>query len=261
MKKAFALRHVAFEDLGCLEPILKSHGYEVAYFDLGVESLSGISPLEADLVIALGGPISVYDLHLYPFLQTEIAWLRARLIEDLPTLGICLGAQLMAAALNAKVYPGAKGKEIGWAPLTRGAHSAEAGYMDHIIGRLVDSATHVFHWHGDTFDLPAGAKHLASSERYANQAFSVGKNCLALQFHPEFEVSKVEQWLIGHAHEISHEISKTHNLSQKRLRSDTRKHAAAFQIATHNFWDAWLTGLQGGKLSGKQTRPRIRMVA
>jgi GMP synthase (glutamine-hydrolysing) len=257
MKKAFALRHVASEDLGCLEPILKSHGYEVAYLDLGVDSLSASSPLEADLVIALGGPISVYDLHLYPFLQTEIAWLRARLIEDLPTLGICLGAQLMAAALNAKVYPGAKGKEIGWAPLTRAAHSAQAAYLD----RLIDSATHVFHWHGDTFDLPAGAKHLASSKRYANQAFSVGKNCLALQFHPEFDAMKVEQWLIGHAHEINHEISKTHNLSQKRLRSDTKKHAAAFQVATQNFWDAWLFGLQSGDLPGRQTRPRIRMVA
>jgi GMP synthase (glutamine-hydrolysing) len=257
MKKALALRHVAFEDVGCLEPILTLQGYEVAYIELGVDPLSEISPLEADLVIVLGGPISAYDQKRYPFLRTEIAWLRARVIEDLPTLGICLGAQLMAAALNAKVYPGTAGKEIGWAPLTSvqdgaigaGENGAGASCFDHFI----QSATPVLHWHGDTFDLPVGAKHLASSRRYANQAFSVGKNCLALQFHPEFDAGKIEQWLIGHALEIA----QTPNLSLKKLRSDTRKYGPACQDAALNFWHAWLTDIQ----AGKPTRQRIRMVA
>ncbi|PUA18993.1 glutamine amidotransferase [Glaciimonas sp. PCH181] len=237
MKNVLALRHVAFEDLGRLAPILKSNGFNVMYFDVGVDSFSKVSPLDADVVIVLGGPIAAYDLEQYPFLRTEIAWLRARMIDDLPTLGICLGAQLMAAALHAKVYPGTAGKEIGWSPLKAGAHTSDVPYFD----TLIKTAPQVLQWHGDTFDLPVGAKHLASSDLYMNQAFSSGKNCLALQFHPEFEVKMVEQWLIGHAHEITH----TGNVSLARLRLDAKQYGLAFQTAADNFWRGWLSSLQG----------------
>ena len=239
-KKAIALRHVAFEDLGNLAPILRSNDFEIAYVDMGVDALSAISPLDADLVIVLGGPIAVYDAEQYPFLNTEIAWLRARMIEDLPTLGICLGAQLMAAALHAKVYPGA-GKEIGWGRLKPGADSADAPYFDALTGNDM----HVMHWHGDTFDLPVGAKHLAASGRYINQAFSWGRNCLALQFHPEFETRTAEKWLIGHAHEIAH----TSEVSVPGLRRDTKQYGPALQAVSVIFWKGWLASLQATALS------------
>jgi len=249
-KNALALRHVAFEDLGRLEPILKSNGFDVAYFDVGVDSFSGVSPLDADLVIVLGGPIAAYDLEQYPFLRTEIAWLRARMIEDLPTLGICLGAQLMAAALHAKVYPGTAGKEIGWRLLKQGVHTADVPYFD----ELVRSDPYVLHWHGDTFDLPVGAKHLASSDRYINQAFAWGKNCMALQFHPEFDIRMLERWLIGHAHEITH----TSNVSLSHLRLDAKQYGPAFQTASDNFWKGWLASLQGAPVSNKRLHKNLK---
>ncbi len=186
------MRHLAFEDLGQLHPILERAGYAIRYIEVGVDSFLDFSPLDTDLVVVLGGPISVYDHTRYPFLTEEIAWLRARLLEDLPTLGICLGAQLMAAALHAKVYPG-KVKEIGWAPLAMGAHSAAMPSIE----KLIRGATLCCTGAGDTFDLPPGARHLAASDQYRNQAFAWGAHCLALQFHPEFDARKLERWLIG----------------------------------------------------------------
>src|SRR5262249_36501207 len=155
-------------------------------------------PLQPDLAVVLGGPISVYDAEDYPWLSAEIGWIRERIAADLPTLGICLGAQLMAAALKASVYPGRK-KEIGWGELQAG-DKAEAidGFREYL-----EQAGPVLHWHGDTFDLPEGARHLASSQFYRNQAFAWGEHCLAVQFHPEFNASRLEQWLIGHCGEIA----------------------------------------------------------
>lgn len=195
MPTALALRHVANEDLGQLAPLLVANGYQIRYFDVGVEAFADVSPLDAALVIVLGGPVAVYDSEAYPWLRPEVAWLRARLLEDLPTLGIGLGAQLMAAALHARVYPGSCGKEIGWASLQAGQHLADSPWLQ----ELVDQQTPVLHWHGDTFDLPPGARHLASSARYPNQAFAWGRHGLALQFHPEVDVRTVERWLISHA--------------------------------------------------------------
>jgi GMP synthase (glutamine-hydrolysing) len=235
MQRVLVLRHVAFEDLGRLEPLLEADGFDIRYFDVGVDSFSDHFPLEADLVIVLGGAISAYELDTYPFLKTEIAWLRARLIEDLPTLGICLGAQLIAAALDAPVYAGTAGKEIGWKPLTAGADTGALPWFDDFI----HSGAPVLHWHGDTFDLPRGARHLASSELYRNQAFSWGKHCLALQFHAEFDANKLERWLIGHHHEL-HQTTVT-NLAQ--LRADTARFAGAAQGAADKFWNGWLSSL------------------
>lgn len=250
MKKALALRHVAFEDLGCLAPMLASAGYAVDYFDVGVDSFTGMSPLEADIVVVLGGPIAVYDTDKYPYLGTEIAWLRARVIEDLPTLGICLGAQVMAAALNARVYPGTKGPEIGWSALEPAVHTGDLA----AFGELLKADVRMLHWHGDTFDLPQGARHLAATGRYANQAFLWGENCLALQFHPEFDSASVEKWLIGHAHEIAH----TPDISLFELRADAERHGPAAQIAAEKFWSAWLRTLQSGSGPAKSGRvPRL----
>jgi len=235
MKKALALRHVSFENLGQLEPLLEKRGFDVSYFEVGVDAFSAMSPLDADLVVVLGGPIAVYDVEAYPYLRAEIAWLRARLLDDLPTLGICLGAQLMAAALHARVYPGTSGKEIGWAPLLPGEHAGDIPCLEELFGK----DTHVLHWHGDTFDLPVGARHLASTQRYRNQAFSWGRNCLALQFHPEFDVRMVEQWLIGHAHEIAH----TKDVSLDGLRAGALRYGHSFQDASRAFWNGWLASI------------------
>lgn len=234
MRRVLVLRHVAFEDLGQLEPLLQAQGWDIDYFEVGVDSFSAHFPLDADLVVVLGGPISAYDLDSYPFLRTEIAWLRARLIEDLPTLGICLGAQLIAAALDAEVVPGSAGQEIGWFPLIPGQHAAP-GYMQ----ALLEDGLPLWHWHGDTFTLPRGARHLAASARYPQQAFAWGRHCLALQFHPEFDPAALERWLIGH----SHELAAASGTSLARLRHDTARHGAAAAQAVTRFWRGWLDSL------------------
>ncbi|MES2262494.1 MAG: glutamine amidotransferase [Pseudomonadota bacterium] len=231
MKRVLVLRHLAFEDLGRLQAILERARFSIRYFEVGVDSFFDVSPLDVDLVIVLGGPISAYDGDQYPFLKEEIAWLRARLLEDLPTLGICLGAQLMAAALHARVYPG-QAKEIGWAPLALGAHSDTVPAIE----RFILGATPVLHWHGDTFDLPPGARHLAATDGYRNQAFAWGQHCLALQFHPEFDARKLEQWLIGHGLEIA----STPGLTLERLRADTARYGAQAQLAAETMLRDWL---------------------
>ncbi len=116
MRKVTVIRHVPFEDLGNLASVLHQRGYVVEYFEAGSGNLEKIDPLSSDLLVILGGPIGAYDEEEYPFLLDEFRVLEKRLAADAPTLGICLGAQLMARVLGAKVYPGS-GKEIGWSPV------------------------------------------------------------------------------------------------------------------------------------------------
>ncbi len=193
MKSLTAIRHVAFEDLGTFARTAESEGYRIDYRQAGVDPIDAGS----DLLVVMGGPIGAYEEHLYPFLIPELKAIESRLRAGLPTLGVCLGAQLMARALGAKVYAGGAGKEIGWSSLAL----TEAGQVSP-IGELGN--TPVLHWHGDTFDLPDGAVLLASTQRYPHQAYAWGKCALAMQFHPEIDAKRLEEWLIGHACELSH---------------------------------------------------------
>jgi GMP synthase (glutamine-hydrolysing) len=234
MKTALALRHLAFEDLGGLAPVLEEAGYAIHYLEMGVAPLAMIPPLAADLVIVLGGPVTTYELDAYPWLAEEIGWIRARLLEDQPTLGICLGAQLMAAALGARVYPGAR-KELGWRPVQATVQAAAVpGLADYLEG-----AGAVMHWHGDTFDLPRWARRLASSALTANQAFGWGKQCLGIQFHPEFEPAQLERWLIGNALEIA----QTEGVTPAALRADTARYGARAGEAAGRFFTRWIGSL------------------
>jgi GMP synthase (glutamine-hydrolysing) len=234
MKNATVIRHVAFEDLGNLSETLQQQGYTVTYVEAGSDSLDELVPLAPDLVVVLGGPIGAYDEQNYPFLLDELRFLERRLAVDLPTLGICLGAQLMARALGAKVYPGSS-KEIGWGAIElslAGRHSP--------LVHLAAEHTFVLHWHGDTFDLPVGATHLASTSKYKNQAFSWGKCGLALQFHAEVTAQGLERWFIGH----TCEIDATPGVSISELRQDTACYAQRLEIQGRQFWSEWLESIQ-----------------
>jgi GMP synthase (glutamine-hydrolysing) len=195
-RSAVVLCHVAFEDLDALDAVIRSNGFDIRYIETPVERGFQKEALAADLLIVLGGPIGVYQGDRYPFLTDEIAVVRTRLEADMPVLGICLGAQIMAAALGANVYPGTNGKEIGWSAL----QLTPAGF-DSPLKALIDGQS-VLNWHGDTFDLPKGAQLLASSARYEHQAFSYGNHGLALQFHLEASASGLERWYVGHTGEL-----------------------------------------------------------
>lgn len=218
-KTIYAIQHIAFEDLGSLEDIFYQKGFRVRYFEAGVDDLTPALMYDG-LTIILGGPISVNDTHLYPFLPQEIELLKERLQANKPTLGICLGAQLIAHALGAKVYAGTQ-KEIGWSTLNISPTEAN------ILSELKDIP--VLHWHGDTFDLPTQAQHLASSAVYNNQAFEVGKNILGLQFHLEVEHENLEKWLIGHTCELQHA-----QIDLIKLRQDNQKYALQLMLGAQH---------------------------
>ncbi len=171
--KTHILQHVPFEGIGCMADWLAERdariGYTRFFQDPELPSLEGL-----DLLIAMGGPMSVNDETELPWLAEEKRFVRQAVEQGLPVLGVCLGAQLIASALGAKVYPGPH-KEIGWLPIR--------GLPD--PGFAFPARARVFHWHGETFDLPPGAVRLAESAACANQAFRIGERVMGLQFHLE----------------------------------------------------------------------------
>src|SRR5262245_13029380 len=231
VRHAVAIRHVAFEDLGSLADVLREYEFEITYRDAGLDEGADGDALGPDLVVVLGAPVGAYAENAYPFLMDEMRLLERRLAADKPTLGICLGAQLMARVLGARVYPGAQ-REIGWGPLSL----SEAGLRSP-IAHLSGDRTSVLHWHGDTFDLPDGAIHLAATSITPNQAFAWRSRSLALQFHAEVALGGLERWLIGHACEIA----TTAGCSVARLREDTKQCASQLALQARMFWRAWLT--------------------
>jgi GMP synthase (glutamine-hydrolysing) len=230
-KSALVLSHIAFEDLGTLDSPLRERGFSIECASAATTRFPMPQAETCDLLVVLGGPIGVYEQREYPFLADEIALIRKRLEARRPMLGICLGAQLMAAALGARVFPGRNGKEIGWAPIQPAPDAALAPWFAPLLGPGLS----VFHWHGDTFDLPAGALHLAKSESYPNQAFAIGDFALALQFHPEVIAADLESWYVGHACELHHA-----GITVESLRAAAREHAPALAAAAARFWNLWL---------------------
>lgn len=228
---AVAIRHVAFEDLGAFGAPIERAGYKIHYYDAGIDALWTLEPVKTELVIVLGGPIGAYEDETYPFLREELDLLEGRLAAGRPTLGICLGAQLMARALGARVHPGAA-KEIGFAPLKltdQGRASCLRGF----------DGQPVLHWHGDTFDLPDGAARLAETAICRNQAFSYGPNALGVQFHPEAGGEGFERWLIGHAHELARE-----GIDVPQLRAEQNALQAALHGRAETCITEWLANLQ-----------------
>ncbi len=226
------LRHVAFEDLDAFADVLARRGFAVSYCEAALDDLAAADLLAADLVVVLGGPIGAYEERDYPFLAPEIALIERRLGQGRPVLGLCLGAQLMVRALGARVYA-AGFKEIGWAHVELGA----AGRRSPLASLGAGAA--VLHWHGDTFDLPAGAVHLAATARTPNQAFAWERHGLALQFHIETTARGLERWYVGH----TLEIATTAGVSVPALRADAARHAAALTQAGAAMLEAWLAPL------------------
>jgi GMP synthase (glutamine-hydrolysing) len=227
-----AVRHVAFEDLGLLGPLVSARGYDIGYHDAGIEPFELETLVGPDLVIVLGGPIGVYESETYPFITAEIAAIAARIAANKPILGICLGAQMMAAALGARVEPGPV-KEIGYAPLTL----TDAGRASVLapLGHLP-----VLHWHGDNCDLPSGCERLASTAHCPVQAFARIPSQLALQFHLETEPARFEAWLVGHTVELGKA-----GIDPRKLRNEARTLGPALRDIGRKVLASWLDSVLG----------------
>ncbi len=175
--RAQVFQHVPFEGPGHFAPGLRRAGFQLAVTEFFAAPRLP-DPESVDFLLLMGGPMSVNDEALLPWLKDEKEFIRRFSKTGKPMLGVCLGAQLIASALGARVYPNPE-KEIGWFPIT----DALPPNQDSAF-RFPPSAE-VFHWHGETFGLPPGAVHLARSRACENQAFQLGRATIGLQFHLE----------------------------------------------------------------------------
>ncbi len=192
MKPVLALRHVAHEGIGTIEDALQREGLPFEIVDLFRKAPQEFHPEQFAALIVMGGPMNVDETDRYPFLADEVRWIRQAVDAGLPVLGVCLGSQLLAKALGARVYPN-RIREIGWYDI----ELTQSGKSDRLFGDCQAAET-VFQWHGDTFDLPEGALKLARSEQCENQAFRFGRAAYGLQFHLEVTPEIISSWLGEH---------------------------------------------------------------
>lgn len=228
MRRALAIVNERGAGLGVLDTILRTEGYDVeavAGTDLGSVDL-----VEPDLVVTLGSSAGVYETVRHPFISPEIALLQDRLHHRRPTLGVCFGAQLIAAALGEEVRPGPT-REVGF----RTVRPTEEGLRSPL--RHLDGVP-VMQWHGDTFDLPAGATLLASSDAYEVEAFGIGGWLLGVQFHPELTGAMAARWLEGDA-----EYAAGAGYDRAQLDDDVREgRFTRMREATERLLAQWLGG-------------------
>jgi GMP synthase-like glutamine amidotransferase len=184
---AHYFQHVPFEGIGNIEPWLIAKGYEITSTQF-YKSSQLPDYKKVDLLIIMGGPMSVNDEVKFPWLVAEKQFIRDCIRSGKPVLGICLGSQLIANAMGAKVYRNRE-NEIGWFPV-KGIEPPDPSTF------RFPYTFEVFHWHGDTFDLPEGAIRLASSEATQNQAFQLGKSAIGIQFHPEVTPGLLKEMVV-----------------------------------------------------------------
>ncbi len=186
--KIHCLTHVPFEDAANIGDWAKSRGHSLTYTHL--YQGQSLPPLESlDMLAIMGGSMNVYEQDWYPWLESEKDFIRRAVDADKKVIGVCLGAQLIAAALGGEVFPNDH-KEIGWHPIQLTPQAAQSKVFSMLPPEMM-----VFHWHGDTFSLPPGAVHLAASTVCENQAFQYGDNVLGLQFHLEYSAESIEKML------------------------------------------------------------------
>jgi GMP synthase (glutamine-hydrolysing) len=217
-RTAVVLVHEESEGPGLLGPALRRAGFALEV------RLREPRPSDAaaDLLVVMGGPQAAYDTAAHPFLAEEQRLLSQRLAEGRPSLGICLGAQLLAAAAGAKVHPGEKGKVLGVQPVTL----TPAGLADPLFAGF-EERFEVLHWHGDTYTLPSGAQGLASSARYAQEAFRVGTS-YGVQWHPEVDAATFERWV----RESPEDLQEVGRKAEEVLARDVPRLERAQQHAT-----------------------------
>lgn len=233
-KQALIVRHVPREGLAGYKAPLEAAGYAIDRLDVCDRAFGTADFLSPDLVVLMGGPMGVYESAQHPWIAHEIERVAERLEYGLPTLGVCFGAQLIAAAMGSDVYTGPV-KEIGFGALelTEAGRESAVAHLDGVP---------VLHWHGDTFDLPRGTELLASSAAYRHQGFRRGRNLLALQFHAEMGVDpRIEDW-IGESEHCLDRIG----ITPAALRAHYAEHGPRAVDAGQRMIAAWLDQLDWG---------------
>lgn len=231
MKTALIIRHVPYEGVAGFRAPIEAAGYHVDRIDVSDPEFGRLDLRAPDLLIMMGGPMGVHEQDRHPWIACQLRRLALRLEADRPTLGVCFGAQMIAAALGGTVYPGPV-KEIGFHPVTLAKAAAE-GPLRHL------AEVPVLHWHGDTFTLPEGAELLASSHVYDHQAFRRGSKVLALQFHAEMgEDPRFDAWL-----EAWPDAPAEAGGCARRLREAHDRHGPAAVAAGRAMIAEWLAGL------------------
>ncbi|MGR2752163.1 glutamine amidotransferase-related protein [Agromyces arachidis] len=234
---ALVLRHDSAIGLGNLGPVLEDRGYEVVTVDAPAADIPAIDPLAADVLVVLGGDEAAYETERYPYVGQEIDLLRRRVAAGAPVFGVCLGAQMLAAALGGRAYQGPR-KEVGWLGVDL-TEAGDASPVRHARGlRFVQ-------WHGDTFDLPDDVEVLATSPQYANQAFRVGDWLLAVQFHPEVTPAIHEDWLAAWGDELPE-----YGLTVEGMRELQARCGADAEAASRAILGEFLDGLAQGRRAG-----------
>jgi GMP synthase (glutamine-hydrolysing) len=229
MKRALIIRHTPYEGVAGFRQPIEAAGYAIDRIDVTDPAFARLDLVAPDLLVMMGGPMGVYEREAHPWIACEITRLAERLGADRPTLGVCLGSQMIAAALGASVHPGPV-KEVGFAPVELLVGGTP---LDHV--RRVP----MLHWHGDTFDVPDGVELLARTARYP-QAFRRGARLLALQCHPEMgEDARFEAWLEGSKAYLAEAATDA-----KQLRADYATLGPAAVAAGRRLIADWLAGLE-----------------
>ncbi len=230
-------RHVPHEGLGTIGQFFLSAGVQVEYCDLFnfIHGKFPEQPEDYDYVVSMGGPMNADEVERYPFLLMEREFLRKAINQNVPTFGICLGAQIIARALGARVYTGER-KEIGWFPI----ELTSEGKQDAMFGQFKQNRFTVFQWHGDTFNLPKGATLLASSPAFKHQAFKFG-SCHAFQFHIEVTQEMIQSWI---AHGESELKSLAAYVSPVQILSDTKQLESSLAQTAHQIYPALFSNLK-----------------
>lgn len=194
MAKIIVFQHVPYEPLGTMNPLFKRQGMRIKYVNFGRDPHSVPSICGYDGIVILGGPMNVDQIDAFPNLALEVQLIQQAIDLDIPILGICLGAQLIAKALGAKVSKNSC-KEIGWYDVSVSSEGREDALLN-----FFDGTEKIFQWHGDTFELPADATLLATGDSCANQAYRYKNNVYGFQFHLEVDKGLIERWLSVPAH-------------------------------------------------------------
>ena len=228
-KSALIIRHVPYEGVAAYRAPIEAAGYAVDRIDVSDPAFSEVDLATPDLLIMMGGPMGVYEQDQHPWIACQLRRLARRIEAGRPTLGVCFGAQMVAAAMGAPVYPGPH-MEVGFHPL-------ELHEPDGLLRHLCEVP--VLHWHGDTFDLPPDVELLASSALYRHQAFRRGSNILALQFHAEMGLDpRFEAWI----EEGPHSLARA-GVDEAELRAAHERHGPVAVAAGQAMIAEWLEGL------------------